>query len=710
MRIFIKHFPWLFAVLICLVCNGNCGRAEDTTPAVTPPTPLELDLVVTARRWQEPLQLVPGSVTVVSKQTIQASGAQELSDIEHLVPNLTLPDFSVRWLNFPFVRGIGSGRNAPAVTTLIDGVPQLSYVTANQDLSAPERIEFIRGPEGSLYGRNSLAGAINIVPSQPSKSPEGTATISIGNFAMRDIRGGASGPVGTAQVGVHLGYSARNGYTINDLTGHSLDTREAIFGDAQVLWPHVGAWSLRLSVTAERDHDGDYGLGDLATLRKRPWHVAQDFEGFTHRDLIQPVFTAVRDGKSSEFTSITALQNWSTHDLTDGDFSAYDLYRQGTNQSQQAWTQEFRLGSKTQDARPNAPRWLLGTLLFTDKDDPTNFTNFSAMAAAAQSVPFAFTNFNAAKQRNTGASLYGQWRQPLLAHWALTLGLRDDFEHRAVDLQSFTNPALSAPSSTSPARDFNKATPQFSLDYRLSPRAFCYASVLNGYKTGGFNANAPAGQTGYNAETSTTYETGIKTTWAHNRGTANLCLFSTKWDNMQLDTPLPAFPSQFYITNAGAAHSEGAEFEITARPATGVELFGGVGLLSSAFNSGSMSAGADVSSHSLPMAPSATGHLGAQVTRNLTPRTSAFLRAEAQFTGQYYYDATNNAAQTGFTLVNLHLGATHGAWRAEIWSKNLFNQPYCPLAYPVPAGLTPSGYVAASGAPRTFGVSLSRQF
>lgn len=704
------RFLLLFGMMLCLLSTGYTLRADDLTPAVKPPLPLELDVVVTARRWQEPLQLVPGSVTVVSQQTMQATGAQEVSDVEHLVPNLTLPDFSVRWLNFPFVRGIGSGRNAPAVTTMIDGVPQLSYVTANQELIAPERVEFIRGPEGSLYGRNSLAGVVNVVPSLPGEVAAASATVAAGNFAMRDIRGGASGPVGNALVGVHLGYSARNGYTINDFTGHNLDTREATFGDAQVLWPHLGAWSLRLSVTAERDHDGDYGLGDLAALRIHPWHVAQDFEGFTHRMLAQPVFTAVRAGKSTEFTSTTSLQNWTTRDLTDGDFSTFDLYRQGTNESQQAWLQEFRLASKIQDVQPHAPRWLLGALLFTDKDNPTNYTDFSAVAAAQQHVPIAFTSLHSATQCNTGASLYGQWRQPIRSRWAVTLGLRDDYEHRSANLAGFTDPALSAPTTSFPREDYNRATPQLSLDYRLSPRVFCYASMLEGYKTGGFNASAPAGQTVYNSETSTTYETGIKTSWAHNRGTANLCLFSTQWDNMQLDTPLPAFPSQFYIANAGAAHSEGAELEVNARPSTGVELFAGVGVLSSAFGAGSMSAGADVSDHTLPMAPSMTGHIGAQLTRSIAQRTNGYLRVEAQYTGQYYYDATNNEAQSGFTLVNLHLGATHGAWRAEIWSKNLFNQPYCPLAYPVPAGLTPSGYVAESGAPRTYGVSLSRKF
>ena len=730
MRLFTSRPLWVLGFALCLAIAGQAAQADTTTAPQTTPVPTatpadntspllaplppapELNIEVTARRWVEPLQLVPASVTVVSQQTIAATGAHEVSDVEHLVPNLTLPDFSVRWLNFPYVRGVGAGNTSPTVTTVIDGVPQLSYVTANEELIDPARIEFISGPEGSLYGRNSLAGVLNVVPAAPSTTPVGDVTLSAGDYGLWDMRGGGSGPVGDALVSAHLGYSSRDGYTLNDITDHRLDGRDALFGDAQILFPHVGLWSLRLSVTAEHDHDGDYGLGDLAALRANPWHVAQNFEGFAHRDLVQPVFTAERHGSSIDFTSVTALQNWSTRDRTDDTYTTaipgYSIL-QGTHETQQAWLQEFRLASNTPEAKPNALRWLLGAWLFTDKDDATNETDFSAVAAGFEGVPVAFSQDYTSEDHNNGASIYGQWRQPFLRNWALTLGLRDDYEHSGADLNNFTDPALGPPSPISPSTDFNRATPQFSLDYRITPQMFWYASVLNGYKTGGFNAVAPAGDTYYGPETNTTCETGLKTTFARSRGTANLCLFSTQWDDLQLDTPIPNAPTEFYLANVGAAHTAGVELSVNARAGAGVELFGNLGCLNAEFGNGSMSAGENVSGYTLPMAPHFTGHLGVQLSRNLTPHTSGYVRIEEQYTGFYYYDASNTAAQPGYSLVNLHLGAEHGAWRAEAWAKNLFNQPYCPVAFP-DEGATQSGYVAETGAPRTIGVSVTRKF
>ena len=489
-----------------------------------PDEPPTITVDVTARRWEEPLQDVPGSVSLVSGETIKAAGIQSVRDASHLVPNLTLPDFSVRWLSFPYIRGVGSGRNSPAVTTIIDGVPQLSYVTANQEMLNVERVEFLRGPQGSLYGRNALGGVVNVIPSLPTDEPSRHITASIGSRSLIDTRG----PIGSGSAlgSLSFGVSNQNGYTTNDYTGHKLEDGDAAFGYTQILWPQRGPWDLRLSLTAERDHDGDYGLGDLAALRAKHHHVSHDFEGFSNRDLAQPVFTAVKHGKNADLTSITALQWFQTRDYTDADFSAADLFRRGTNEQQHAYTQEFRLSPNAgiDINRRTSVRWLLGAFLFSLRDSSDSFTEYRLAAAQSMSIPMAFTDHKTASLHNTGISPYGQVSFTFDKRTDLTLGLRHDYERRSADLLGFTDPAISAPASTSATSTFNQTSPIVSVAYHLSPNRLWYTTATKGYKTGGFNAAAPAGKTSYGEETSWTYETGLKATGLNNRLVADLSL------------------------------------------------------------------------------------------------------------------------------------------------------------------------------------------
>jgi len=680
-------------------CQDNATPADEGAITVT----------VTARQWEEPLRDVPGSVSVIYGQDITTANLRDTQDAARLVPNLTLPDFSVRWLNFPFIRGIGSGRTTPAVTTLIDGVPQLSYLTGNQELLGTERVEFLRGPQGSLYGRNTLAGVINVVPALPSDQPEAFVQVGAGSDDLRDVSLHASGPLGgNARGSLDMGYNARDGFTLNDFTGNRLDSRRATFGRAQVLWPDAGLWSVRLSMTTERDRDGDYALGDLATMRAQPHQVSHDYEGFNRRDLAQPVLTAMRQGKSSQLTLITALQQADVHDSTDADFSPLDLYRRGTDESFHAWTQEVRLaspdGADLQLGQMKL-RWLLGALFFTSKDESDNATAFSADAAAGMGVPIPFAQHSTADLRDTGVSPYGQVSVSLSPRLDLTLGLRHDYEHRKAALLDYTDPPLGPPTTVDVERDFNRTTPRVSVGYRISPDLLWYVNAADGYKTGGFNAQAPPGKTTYGEETSRNYETGIKADWR--KMTAGLCFFHTEWDDIQLDVP-QGVPGAFYIDNAGKATSQGAELELTARPLRGLRLSGGAGLLDTEFGDGSQSGGVDVSGNNLPFAPRLTGRAGALLTGKLRGGWQGYARADLLYTGKYDYDALNGAAQPAYTLVNLHLGADRGPWRVDGWVNNLFNQHYIPVAFSVQ--LMPSGYAGESGAPRTLGLSLRYRF
>ncbi len=691
-------------IALSLGLSLSSGGAETNSPET---------IVVSARRWTEPLQSVPGAVTVQTAGTLQSAGIHDLRDAAPTVPNLTLGDFSVRRLTFPYMRGIGSGRNNPAVTTIIDGVPQLSYATANQELLDVERIEFLRGAQGALYGRNTLGGAINIVPRLPTRTPGANAGFAAGSDNFFDFRASGEGPIGSGTTAGSLGagYSRRDGFTQNDITGNRLDSRESFFGRAQILWPEEGPWTYRLSIGAESDRDGDYALGDLASLRARPHHVAHDYEGGSERDLAQPVFTATRKGELADLTSITAFQWWRSHDKTDLDMTPADLIRRDNEESQAAYIEELRLASP--ENKPLALsdhadlRWLLGTFIFHSAYSQRAHNDYRPGSVPMLGLPFPYQQHDDADLADTGISLFGQTTITLAGKLEVGLGIRDDYEHRSADRRSYASIPVMPGSEANDSADFNQISPRASLGYHLTQNALIYGAVSKGYKAGGFNTLAIPGHATYGDETSVTTEAGLKTDWLNRRVTANLALFHTAWNDLQMDVPAGS-PGVFYLDNTSKAESQGGELELAIHPVDGLSLFGGVGVLASEFGSGSTSGGQDVSGNELPFAPQATWNAGTEYAQPLGGKTTGFIRMEAVGTGRYYYDAVNGASQSSFTLVNARLGVTTGTWRVETWVRNLFDQDYVPLAFSYQ--LAPSGYVGESGAPRTIGVSVARAF
>jgi iron complex outermembrane receptor protein len=670
---------------------------------------------VTARKWNEPLQSVPGSVSVQTADAIEKAGVRDLRDAARYVPNLTLGDFSVRRLTFPFIRGIGSGRNTAAITTYIDGVPQLSYATANQQLLDIDRIEFLRGSQGSLYGRNTLGGAISILPRLPTPDTAASVTLSAGDYGYLDARITGQGPIsdGGAAWSLSSGYSMRDGYTKNDLTGNTLDDRSAFFGRVQALWPCNDDWSVRFSVSGETDRDGDYTLSDLASLRARPYHVTHDYEGYSDRDILQPALTVTYSGESMNMVSVTAYQWWQSHDRTDLDTTPADLMIRDAEERQGAWIEEIRFTSPD-----NAPvrlgdhvdmRWLLGAFGFSSSYRQRAFTDYrpGIMQVPAFGIPVPYEQHDDADLDDSGASLFGQATFTLNKLVELGLGLRHDYEHRSAELDSYSNPMLMPPSAADTSRDFNETSPRGTLAFHIYTDMLLYAEASKGYKAGGFNAQAPEGKTAFDDETSWTYEAGLKTAWLRNRIIANVALFETDWDDLQMDVPAST-PGLFYIDNAGKATTRGAELELTVRPLAGLDLFGSIGVLSSEFRSGSTSAGIDVSGNELPFAPRTTWRAGAEYSHTLGTHLRGSVRVEGVGTSSYYYDAFNSISQDTYTLVNTRIGLGSGTWRLEAWVNNVFDEEYVPIAFPYQ--LASSGYVGEIGAPRTTGVSISKTF
>ena len=672
-------------------------------------------LTVTAQKEPADAQSLPVSLTAVSEAVLRNAGVQIISDAGIFAPNAQFSEFTPRKLSNVRFRGIGASPANPAVTTYYDGVPQLNANSASIDLMDVSQVEFVRGPQSALFGRNALGGLINVTSARPSLSGwTGSLSVPFANADARDVRGSIGGPVIDGKLGVaaSVQYGRRDGFTTNDLTGNDLDSRSAFSAKGQLLWTPSRVWETRVIVTGERARDGDYALSDLGGLRQNPFHTMRDFEGFTHRDIVGTTIQTRREGSALTLTSTTGFLRWKTADSTDLDYTPLSLATRNNAEESFQFTQEVRAASPTtaQSRLGGLPfRWQAGVFVFTQNYDQNAVNSYAPFVLPGLPLSVSQTSPEASLD-DVGLGFYGQGTATVGGRLDLTAGARVDTEQRDALLRTFFTPDLPFTSRTVDTdKRFSDVSPQFAASYRLQPTSIAYASVARGFKAGGFNPTSPVGLEAYDEEHTWNLEGGVKTTLGGGRVTANAAVFRIDWEDLQLNLPDPAVPGQFFIANVGAATSSGVEFELNARVHPSVDVFGAVGYTRARFDDGSVSSGFDVGGHDIPNTPDYTATFGAQVSRPVTSAVSVYARGEATFYGAFKYDDLNLEGQDAYSLANFRGGARGRVVFVEAWIKNAFDTKYIPIAFAY-GQLAPSGYIGEMGRPRTFGVNAGVTF
>jgi len=716
-------------VFACLAAIPVLGNAQDDKKPATDADggqsiALEPMIVtVTAQKESEPVLSVPLSVTAVTEDSLANADIQAVKQASAYAPNTFVNQFTARALSNPFFRGIGGSPTNPGVSTVIDGVPQLNSFSSNIELINVGQVEFVRGPEGALYGRNTAGGLINITSRDLSNSWRAKGEAEFGNYDFRDIRASASSPLLKDRFGIDFagGYSSRDGYTVNDVTGLDLDSRKAGFGKAQLFFRVNDRLKFRFIVSGEHDDDGDYALGDLAYIRAHPNHVSRDFEGYNRRSVGSASFIADYRGSAIDFSSITGGVWWKNHSLTDLDYQIatyanYGLYATRDNvESQHQFTQEFRVSSSREKPLNTGDAlkldWHAGIFIFDQgyQQDAANNMS-SAFGFFPPSVSTSATDLG-----DTGVGLFGKIRLTAWKKLSFTAGLRYDYESKDAGLRSSSGP------STNPSDSFSEVSPQFSVAYQFTLSQMAYVAATRGYKAGGFNPAptgipAPVGTETYDPEHTWNYELGHKASWLDNKLETTAALFYIDWKNLQLNQQIPLSSGQYFIGNAGRANSKGLEVETRYRPWSWWELFGMVGYTRARFLSGSSALNANlgvnesVGGHTLPYAPEFNANMGTQISWAPSRYARIYFRVQLTKYGDFQYDASNAAGQTSYHLVNFRGGVRAKHWFAEGWADNAFDAHYVPIAIPYAQLGSPSGYIGESGAPVTYGARLGLGF
>jgi iron complex outermembrane recepter protein len=699
------QFLIIFGCLVACPVFSNAQDAE-SDGSKKPIQSEPIIVTVTAQKEPEPAMTLPLSVTAVTEDTLRDANIQTVKQGAVFAPNVFINEFSARAVSNPFIRGIGGSPTNPGVSTLIDGVPQLNSFSSNIEWVDAGQVEFVRGPMGALYGRNTAGGLINITSRALSNAWTTKGQIEFGNYSRTDMRASVSSPLLKDRFGIALagGYSSRDGYTVNDFTGRYLDSREAGFGKVQLFFKLNDRLKARFIYSVEHDHDGDYALGDLGYIRANPNRVSRDFEGFNHRDVDSTTLVFDYHGSSLNVSSISGGVWWRNHALTDLDYQTatmanYGIYAiRDSVESQHQFTQEFRFSS-SKDSPLNLSDaikldWQAGIIIFNQDYQQDALNNFSS--------PYSYFSNPSSNLSDSGMGIYGQTKVTIRKKLSITAGLRFDYEDKNAELKS------SSASSTSPGDSFSEVSPQFGAAYQFTQNQMSYASVSRGYKAGGFNP-APAKTESYGTERTWNYELGHKSKLLGDKLETTAALFYIDWQNLQLNQQIPS-STDYFIGNAGRANSKGLEVETRYRPFVWWDLFGMVGYTHARFLSGSSAQNANlgvnqgVGGNTLPYTPAFNANMGTQISWAPCSHAKLYFRVQISKYGDIRYDASNAAGQESYHLVNFRGGVRAKHWFAEGWADNAFNAHYVPIAIPYAQLLAPSGYIGESGAPVTYGV------
>ncbi|MEM1253379.1 MAG: TonB-dependent receptor [Cyanobacteria bacterium P01_H01_bin.21] len=660
-----------------------------------------LRIVVTAEKTPEDLLDVPISLTILTEEELVDGQINSIAEVAANTPNFYFTPGD-RVFNLYSVRGIGNSSNVivrDAVSFYIDDVP---YDNVHQffpsELFDLERIEILRGPQSTLYGRNSQAGVVNIISRPPSDEPELRASTLFGDFGEQQLQFSMSDNLVPDTLGIRLAavYRGHNGFTDNILLDDNADEQSSLAGRANLVWTPSDRWNVSVNVAAS-------GIEDDASVyvptdQDDPFEVSRSNNGEFDLDVNTQSLRVGYEGDRLQFASITS------HSDTDYNYIDFnDDFGSILNSDfdQEIFNQEIRLQSPES---AHQLKWIAGASLQNRDFRIGNETEIPLLLGS---------EIDESDYDQTTYAGFAQVDYKPIENLTLTVGLRyeyweEEFNRDAPIFQSIdgtVSPSLFslAPEVNDSDVDGDVWLPRFSASYQFDPNMVVYGSVARGYRPGTHNYVAQVDEELIvEPENSWNYEIGVKTSWLDNRLGINLSAFYNDITNAQVFVLEPPSFLTGRISTA-QARAVGAELEIRATPFEGFDIIGGFGYTDAEFtDNDNPFAGDDFDGNRLLYSPDYTYNLAAQYR---SPG-GFFGRLELQGVGTIFFDDANTIKEDPFTIVNARIGYEFERTGVYVFSNNLFDTEYVTLAFPDGDGGTLAGY----GDRRSFGVEVRHQF
>lgn len=668
---------------------------------------------VTAQKREENVQDVPASITVFSDIELEDAGIENTLELTRFTPNVYMKKSTSE--NMISIRGVDAFDTSIYSPTglYVDDVSFPLHYMHNLDLFDVERVEVLKGPQGTLYGRNSEAGVINIITKQPGNEIQGKIQAGYGfydtphdNAPIYHAGVGISGPIARDKLYLGLAgqWAGSDGFTKNvyndDDEAAKTDHKN---GRATLRWTPTGQWDISF-IADITDNDDKIGVYRFSTGQYETERYQVNIDGeFKSREKGNGQTLRIRyQGDSFNLLSVTGLRNYKNENAQDYDVTADPMNDWGTFGSvfkDTQISQELRITSPEN----NKPlKWLAGLYGFTeetdiDQDNPT------------------LSERRQTKVDIKSYALFAEGTYTLFNKLHLTAGLRYDYlESEGKQDYDYLDPVTWMPQSSAYEKnqDNNEFLPKFSVSYDLSEDILSYIVVSKGYLVGGYNYTIATDKASfsYDPEYTWNYEIGVKTSWLDNKLMANLSAFYIDMKDKQFFEQSGGATPSTKVSNAARAHSQGFELELQARPARGLDLFAGFGYAEAKFDEWIATewnstytalVENDYKDKYIPNVPRYTYNIGMQYRHN----SGIFGRVDVMGIGKFYGDPANTVKEDAYNLVNLRLGYEAEVFDIILWGKNVFDKGYETIKYD-----WDGSELVQDGEPASFGVTVNYRF
>jgi len=692
----IKYFnPTKFALLVIgfiFIIFDVFAEEIDTLPHRS----VVLDeVVIQSFKQSDNTNSLPVSASTVNKIDLQNQNVLDIKDISSFIPNLYMPDYGAKITSPVYIRGVGNKINDPAIGLYIDGVPYFQKSATDFSLNEIDYINILRGPQGTLYGRNTMGGVIDVYTKSPLQYQGLYAFVSAGNYANLNATMGYYAKVNNKfGYAVSGNYNHTDGYFTNLYTGKSADLLNAGSGRVRLDWAVNSNLILKLTQFIDYTNQNGFPYAPIDPETGKIGEVDYNDPGDYTRSMSTTGFSLAYTTKRFSLNSQTSYQYLSDKMDIDNDFTPQPKYFVTQRIKQSTFSEEANIKSTSQGWY----QWLFGAFAFNQQINQNSLTNLYT----------GFLNNKSQDLPTQGISFYHQsiFKDLLIKGLSLTLGLRYDFEKVSNTYTVFQDSAslhTPMPGGFFSKLSFSQFTPKVALQYTLPSSQMIYASATKGYKTGGFNTTLPSAEyQTYQPEYSWNYEIGAKGQFWQNRIRAELCFFYIDWENQQIPQVIPNLGQ--FTRNAGHSKSEGIEASLWGKLFKNFSLQANWGLTHAVFLRYAQSDTVNYSGNYIPLVPSQTLGLAANYLIPVGSRLIDNLSVNLQYigTGKIYWAEDNRVIQPYYGLLNGKITASKGIVQVSLWAKNITNTQYAAYSF----ALSGVQY-AQKGNPFTAGISVN---
>lgn len=753
------------APVIGLAAGASPAFAQGASPSSNADAAAEADdsrledIVVTAQRRQEAAQSVPISITAVSGEALKRGAIDDLQGMTRGVVGIQY-DAKSTWRPELFIRGIGTNRSDigsdPSSGTYVDEIYQPRFADVLTGLVDLDRIEVLRGPQGTLFGRNTIGGAISAYTADPASTFGGTVNASYGNKDYIAAAGTISAPLTENILSrFTVGYRDRDGFMRDTVSGRS-DGIRAITLRGKLLFKLSEKAELRLTATHFDSKQDAFLLNpaNVPIFLASPvvpqavdgdrYSGAYTIAGGNRLKNTQVSGRLDLDNDAAKLSVIASFIDFKQSPSHDFDGSGLDSIFYVGHAKSKTYSLEFRLASQdggiaTFDGKM---RWVMGAYLFQDKGyelgqfTPGKDSIFAFLFAnpqyldpsAVPTPPFnpgtvRFTDGNDIRSNLKSLAFYGQASYDLTEQLGITIGGRYTVDDRDFVFTGFSDPTKPFPGFPLVPQNYVYAasagaesfTPKLGIEFKPLRDVLFYGSYSKGFKSGAiqstaFNPGVAARVT--RPEKADAYEIGLKSEFFGNRLRLNIAAFQNKFKDLQVRRVVAINGFATAISeNAASSTIKGIEVEASAVPVRGLRLNASYAYLRAKYDTYVVDALAalDFSGNRLPRAPEHRFNVDATYSYRFANDAAIELRAAYNYTGSFFFQPDNLALQKekgyGLTDVSASLTLPNGTTSIQAWGRNIFSKEYRTYLDPLDGALKEGWSDKA-----TYGITLSQRF